>query len=102
MPLLTYSEAPAAGACLAAAAPAAAVGVPQFDTLHVRAVTQGKESVMLDKMLSLINSQAPAPFGVLVREVNVAVGYWHCDAIETKSRLDALLSNTAKRFVTSV
>jgi hypothetical protein len=35
-------------------------------------------------------------------QVNVAVGYWHCDAIETKSRLDALLSNTAKRFVTSV
>jgi hypothetical protein len=53
------------------------VGVPQFDTLHVRAVTQGKESVILDKMLSLINSQAPAPFGVLVREVNVAVGYWY-------------------------
>jgi hypothetical protein len=71
----------------------------QVDYLYLRPVTQGKDSVLLDKLLPHLAAQRPAPCAVLARDVRVAVGYWHRDGMESKARLDALIAAAARKVV---
>jgi hypothetical protein len=93
------------GWCLAPIPPAMSrpnpVPTPKFDTLHVRAATQGKDGAALDRLLALLAQDASveSPCAVMVRDVVVVVGYWHRDGVESKQRLEGLLAGAAKKVV---
>ena len=84
--------------------PAPFVPAVQWEMVHLRPVTQAKEQAVVDKLLAGLAPPAAAgagkaPCAVLLRDIKVAVGYWHRNGVETKSRLDALLMSAARKHV---
>ena len=84
--------------------PAPLAPAVQWEMVHLRPVTQAKEQAVVDKLLAGLAPPAAAgagkaPCAVLLRDIKVAVGYWHRNGVETKPRLDALLMSAARKHV---
>lgn len=84
--------------CPAGACPAPFVS--PWKMVHLKAVVRGsKEAALLETLLSSPSSSHSSLCSILVRNVNVCVGYWRELHAEYTGKLESFLAKIAGRFV---